>query len=117
MICPQCNGEFVPGVVECPDCGVELTARQAQPPHNQDEVTWVTIAKIASPSELMVVRSMLESSGIPVFVPGEHSFQQIPALHSLRHTTFRGGECELQVPQSRVAEARQILASEPTAPE
>lgn len=117
MICPRCNGEFVTGVIECPDCRVSLTTPLPESPHRAEGENWMTIAKIAGPSELMVVRSMLESSGIPVFVPGEHSFQQIPALHSLHHTTFRGGECELQVPQSRVAEARQILASEPTAPE
>jgi len=111
MICPVCRGEFVPGIVQCPDCHQQLVDKPQDDPARSRSEPWITVAEIGSPVELTVLKSLLESHGIPVFVPGERSFQQVPVLHLLRHTSFRGGQCKVQVPQSSVDEARDLLAA------
>ncbi len=113
MICPECRGEFVPGVVDCPDCHLALVEELQNDSLVVRSEPWVTVAKISSPVELTVLKSMLESHGVPVFVPGEHSFQQVPALHILRHTTLIAGQCKLQVPENWLERARELIAAEP----
>lgn len=34
--CPSCGDEFRPGIDECPDCGLQLTAERSPPPGHRE---------------------------------------------------------------------------------
>jgi hypothetical protein len=65
---------------------------------------WVTL-DVGSPGLMMVLQAELEAHGIPTFVPSLMMKVTDPAV-------VGGGnvfDWELQVPQSRLAEARELL--------
>ena len=123
MICPACAGEFVDGVVECPDCAVALVAPIE--PGTEDPTPqadhWQTVWTVKSFSELSVVTSLLESSGIAVRAPGKTVFGLVFAYRDQQAAPnqiwppLRKPEpvCEVQVPASRAEEALALLEAEP----
>ena len=59
--CPQCDGEFVPELETCPDCGVALTAAPAaEPPHPEP----VEVFSSADRTLLPLARATLSEAGI-----------------------------------------------------
>lgn len=123
MLCPQCNGEFVIGVNECPDCAVALvepTPSSFEPDASVDR-SWRTIWEVTSGGELSVVTSLLESNGIPVRAPGQTIFGLVLAYQDRQAAKnqiwppLRKPEptCEVQVPADHAEEAIAILEAEP----
>jgi hypothetical protein len=72
-------------------------------------MNWVTVQKTSGTTEAEILRSMLESFGIPARVSGESI--RTPFGQSVDGM----GVALLQVPESRVREAQDILAEHFTA--
>jgi hypothetical protein len=72
-------------------------------------MNWVTVHKTSGTTEAEILRSMLESFGIPARVSGESI--RTPFGQSVDGM----GVALLQVPESRVREAQDILAEHFTA--
>jgi hypothetical protein len=66
----------------------------------------VTIGSYSTPYEANMVKSQLESAGIPVFVADEHTVGM-----NWLYSNALGG-VKVQVPESLASEAQQILTSE-----
>lgn len=59
--CPQCEGEFVPELDTCPDCGVALAdAPPAEPPHPEP----VEVFSCADRTLLPLAQATLSKAGI-----------------------------------------------------
>jgi hypothetical protein len=71
----------------------------------------VTIGSYSTPHEANMVKSQLESAGIPVFVADEHTVGM-----NWLYSNALGG-VKVQVPESLASEAQQILTSEAESPE
>jgi hypothetical protein len=66
-------------------------------------VRWVTL-QVGSPGAITVAQAELEAHGIPTFVPWMHTKLADPTITGGGHVF----DWELQVPESRVAEAREL---------
>jgi len=65
----------------------------------------VTIAACNSLDEALLLKSLLEGSGIAAIVPDEHSAHIAPPY------VLAGGGVRVQVPEEEEADARRILAT------
>lgn len=111
MYCPSCGLEYREGVTICNDCGVNLTH---DPPATEPEPRpeWLdleTVLESSDPALLPVVRSLLESEGIPCFARGE-LLQDFLGWGRMLGTNLITGPVQLQVPRDRVDEARRLLS-------
>jgi len=71
-------------------------------------MAWVTVATTAGMLPAQVLRSVLESAGIPVFL----RYESIGQVYGL---TLDGlGEVQVQVPAEYVQEARELLETPPS---
>lgn len=70
----------------------------------------VTIASYSTPYEANIVKSQLESAGIPVFIADEYTIGM-----NWMYSNALGG-VKVQVPESLAAEAQELLASEVETP-
>lgn len=109
MFCPQCGTEYLEGVEKCADCGVELTHSPPQPkdlqenhdndwPPDIDPEDCEVIPVLNNPALLGVLKSVLESEGIPYFLHGEH-YGMYYTLNSAR----------LIVPKKAVPRVRELV--------
>jgi hypothetical protein len=83
MFCPKCKSEYVDGMVECADCHIPLVTKL--PKENKkghDELKLVPIYATGDPGIIALIKSILESAGIPYFVKGEET-QNLFGLGSL----------------------------------
>ena len=71
----------------------------------------VTIGRYSTPYEANMVKSQLESAGIPAFVADEH----VIGMNWLYSNALGG--VKVQVPESLAAEAQEILVAETEAPQ
>jgi hypothetical protein len=71
----------------------------------------VTIGRYSTPYEANMVKSQLESAGIPAFVADEYTI----GVNWLYSNALGG--VKVQVPESLASEAREILAAETDAPQ
>lgn len=84
-----------------------LTPPPKPPPAREPEYQgdWVVVAQYLSFAEVHILRSLLQSAGIPAEVADAHLVQTdallIPALRGAR----------LRVPETRVAEAKEVIAA------
>jgi len=87
--CPNCLTEYVQGTTRCEDCGAELapgSPPEAPPPPTSagfGDSKLVTVRVFSGPTALLdadVARNILQSQGIPSFVPGEISAELLPVL-------------------------------------
>jgi hypothetical protein len=111
MYCPSCGQEYREGVTVCRDCGAILTQ---DPPATEPEPRpeWLdleTVFESSDPALLPVVRSLLESEGIPVFARGE-LLQDVLGWGRMLGTNLITGPVRLQVPRERAEEARRLLS-------
>ncbi|MDO8684049.1 MAG: DUF2007 domain-containing protein [Armatimonadota bacterium] len=103
--CPKCKYEYIEGVEVCPDCDLKLVKKlheQKESIHDDDE-EWVSLGSIADEAEFQIVKGLLESSGIPVWVRSDIiSWAGINRPGDI-------GEKFISVPASKVEEAREII--------
>lgn len=114
------HGEYVDGVTVCPYCGEPLVENlpaaaerestalfNAPPCVGEDELE--TIFETSDPSEVAVIRSILDGAGIPSLLRGEEEFDALRGARSAFRLNPRGGAVRFLVPASRAEEARALL--------
>ncbi len=85
MRCPVCDGEFRPGITECPDCEVPLVPASSLPPPGTPRppaYTLVPVLETGNPALLAIARSLLASAEIEYETTGD-ALQDIFALGRL----------------------------------
>jgi len=120
--CPCCRAEYREGFTVCADCGVPLVHElpaEEQPLKGPDpseagsEVTgsgdWVTVLEGVSAEDLMVKRSVLDSTGIPSLVQGAESQEPVGTGHFWTDSSVPLGAGRLQVRREDLDDAREIL--------
>ncbi len=116
MFCPQCGAEYRPGFDRCADCDVALGS---DPPPGEDHEA-PPLVRVFSTSEadvIPVIKSLLRGAGIAFTTDGEAMMNLYPS--DLLGPLFGGarGEIGFFVPESREAEARELLAARVELPE
>ena len=114
------HGEYVVGVTACPYCGEPLVAslpEEAEPaattlfdvvrPEGNGDLE--VVFETSDPSEVAVIRSILDGAGIPSIVRGEEEFDSFRGARSAFRFNPRGGTVRFLVPATRAEEARVLL--------
>ena len=70
MFCPKCKAEYKEGVRECYDCRVPLVDVIPPEPKVRD-LEYVSIIETYNWSDIAMIESVLEGSGIDYFIQGE----------------------------------------------
>jgi hypothetical protein len=75
MRCPVCNGEYVRGIVTCPECLVPLISDPlpAEPDDAPEDPT-VVATEVYSGVEAEIVRSLLQAHEIPCLLKAENQY-------------------------------------------
>jgi D-alanine-D-alanine ligase-like ATP-grasp enzyme len=100
--CPSCLAEYEERISDCPDCEVPLvnSLTEERKIHGFKEAVYAAVLKDADAFEGQMVKSLLESNGIPCKVLGalqDGSFPMLPV--------------EVQVPKDREEEAKELIAA------
>ncbi len=94
MLCTNCHKSFEDNQIRCPSCG------------NPVATSW-EILKTVYPPEDDVIKGLLESCEIPVILRSREGIGRVQGL------SFGPlAEVMVMVPQARLAEARELLASQ-----
>ena len=102
MICPSCGDEFRQGFERCPDCDVDLVAREEpEPGPEPDHSESVELFRSSDPGLLAIAKSILDGASIPYSVDGEESM----ALFG----SSKAFSSRLDVPQARYEEAMALM--------
>lgn len=77
MVCPKCRVEYQENIGRCPKCDTPLV--EAAPSANDDRASeLVALLRTTDIGYLAVIKSVLESSGMPFAVQGEEGLHLIP---------------------------------------
>jgi hypothetical protein len=121
--CPRCRVEYREGFTVCADCGIplvhELTAGE-QPAGRADETEgapevsdgsgdWVTVLEGVNAEDLMVARSVLDSTGIPSLVQGGEPQEPVEPGRLWTASSAPVGAGRLQVRKEDLEDAREVL--------
>jgi hypothetical protein len=100
--CPKCKYEYKEGIAVCPDCDVRLVKELHVEAEDQEDypVALVTVGDI---SEADIIKSVLDSAGIPAYVQSHHSAMYTGVLIPERLSTT------IFVANSRRDDARAVL--------
>jgi hypothetical protein len=107
--------EFVPGVTVCPKCGEYLAdaiPHDSGPPaetHATNDVELEPVFQCWDPTEIPIVKSMFDASGIPYAVEGEERFDALRGGRSSLRFNPRGGSVFFLVPVRLAENARALL--------
>lgn len=69
--CPKCTYEYKEGIAVCPDCDVRLVKELAKAEHHEDYP--VALVTVGDMSEADIIKSVLDSAGIPAYVQSHSS--------------------------------------------
>jgi hypothetical protein len=70
MFCPECKTGYQDGFSKCADCGVALVDRLPIEEVEED-VELVSVATMSDQEKVAVMKSLLESHGIPFIAKGD----------------------------------------------
>ena len=73
MFCPECGAEFREGIEKCADCDVALAPEPPPVPE-----AYVTVHETSDPAVVPVLKTVLESAGIPYRAIGEGTMDLFP---------------------------------------
>jgi hypothetical protein len=93
MFCPECRREYKEGFYTCRDCGVSLVAKLPPEPA-LESLEFEKVLVFLGPSDVAMIKSLLDSEGIAYYIKGESPDSDDTAL---------------MVRKDQVDEARQIL--------
>jgi len=68
--CPECQFEYKPGVIICPDCGSVLVEKLPDQPE-LEPVTFIHLRDVPSRIYAEMLKEALESEGIPSIIKGD----------------------------------------------
>jgi len=83
MICPQCEAEYVDGILECADCGVPLVENLDEEEDEEyeweggvynEDIDYIEIARLVSLGDILLVKSILDSEQIKYYLHGWNSY-------------------------------------------
>ena len=95
MFCPQCRTECREGFDTCTDCGVSLVS-DLPPEPAPEYLEFEEILISLNPSDVAIIKSLLDTEGITYYFRGESSYSFAPPAR-------------LMVQKDRADEAREIL--------
>jgi len=108
------HGEYVAGVTTCPVCGeylVDTLPPESDVPRDQDHYTEVEpVFETADPTEVVVVKGLLESEGIPYVTTGAEKFDAFRGALSPMRINPTAGIAIFLVPTPLADSVRQLLA-------
>jgi hypothetical protein len=104
MICPVCEGEYEPGITECPTDNTPLVDKITSN-HDDSEASLVTLHNFGSPAEAEMVNDILTQNGIRSMVKSGGA----DALSPLLSTTWEGAM--ILVDERDVDRAREVYQS------
>ena len=113
------HAEYVDGITACPTCGEFLVDRlpddsarhdpDTDPSSGQEDVELVEVHSSSDPSEIQIVKSMLEAAGIPCLTRGEEGFDSFRGSRSAFRYHPRAGAIVFLVPADLADDARALL--------
>jgi len=107
------HGEYVAGVTTCPVCGeylVDTLQPTADLPRDQSHYTEVEpVFETADPTEVVVVKGLLESEGIPYVTTGAEKFDAFRGALSPMRINPSAGIAIFLVPTPLAGEVRKLL--------
>src|SRR5574341_1432412 len=73
MFCPKCGVEYISSATECNDCRVPLVEHPVEKVDNDNDeyIELKTVFSTGNPAIIAIVKSLLESEGIPFITTGE----------------------------------------------
>lgn len=108
------HGEYVAGVTACPVCGeylVDTLPPESDAPREQNHYTEVEpVFETADPTEVVVVKGLLESEGIPYVTTGAEKFDAFRGALSPMRINPTAGIAIFLVPTPLADSVRQLLA-------
>ena len=104
--CPKCGCEYRYGIVRCAECDVELVAEltSAKP-----EEPYVEVGRRPKAHEARMICEALERAGIPCLLKGAETREVLSSIIGSISSGDNLGEVVLEVPQSRLTEAQEII--------
>ena len=107
------HGEYVAGVTTCPVCGeylVDTLPPESDVPRDQDHYTEVEpVFETADPTEVVVVKGLLESEGIPYVTTGAEKFDAFRGALSPMRINPKAGIAIFLVPTPLADTVRRLL--------
>jgi hypothetical protein len=104
VICPNCRSEYVEGITHCAECDLDLVeSLPVEEPEPFEPAEWVEIYRAAGRINAALIKSLLESSGIPA-VLGANA---LPSVYGF--TVGPASEILIYVRKQNVAEAKGLV--------
>ena len=104
MICPVCEGEYEPGITQCPTDDTPLVEKITSP-HDESEASFVSLHNFGSPAEAEMVNDILTQNGVRSVVKSGGS----DAFSPLLSATWEGAM--ILVDERDVDRAREVYQS------
>jgi putative signal transducing protein len=104
MICPVCEGEYEPGITQCPTDNTPLVDKITSP-HDESEASFVSLHNFGSPAEAEMVNDILTQNGVRSVVKSGGA----DAFSPLLSATWEGAM--IMVDERDVDRAREVYQS------
>jgi hypothetical protein len=104
MICPVCEGEYEPGITQCPDDNAALVEKLTSP-HDISEARFISLHNFGSPAEAEMVNDILTQNGVRSVVKSGGADTLSPLLSA----TWEGAM--ILVDERDVDRAREVYGS------
>ena len=104
MICPVCEGEYEPGITQCPTDDTPLVDKITSP-HDESEASFVSLHNFGSPAEAEMVNDILTQNGVRSVVKSGGA----DAFSPLLSATWEGAM--IMVDERDVDRAREVYQS------
>ena len=104
MICPVCEGEYEPGITQCPTDDTPLVEKITSP-HDESEASFVSLHNFGSPAEAEMVNDILTQNGVRSVVKSGGA----DAFSPLLSATWEGAM--IMVDERDVDRAREVYQS------
>lgn len=104
MICPVCEGEYEPGITQCPTDNTPLVDKITSA-HDESEASFVSLHNFGSPAEAEMVNDILTQNGVRSVVKSGGA----DAFSPLLSATWEGAL--IMVDERDVDRAREVYQS------